>query len=100
MVEAGTIRALSKVMEVGAVESVLGLVAAALRCLTQVASPKEASLKDGVGAAGGGEGGGGGGGHDGGGESTALALILPFTLIRNAEDRLRQVHSNWGAKCH
>lgn len=42
MVEAGTIRALSKVMEVGAVESVLPLVAAALRCLTQVASPPEA----------------------------------------------------------
>lgn len=46
MVEAGTIRALSKVMEVGAVESVLPLVAAALRCLTQVASPPEAPPKD------------------------------------------------------
>lgn len=46
MVEAGTIRALSKVMEVGAVESVLPLVAAALRCLTQVASPAEAPPKD------------------------------------------------------
>ena len=46
MVEAGTIRALSKVMEVGAVESVLPLVAAALRCLTQVASLPEASPKD------------------------------------------------------
>lgn len=46
MVEAGTIRALSKVMEVGAVESVLPLVAAALRCLTQVASPTETPPKD------------------------------------------------------
>ncbi|CAM9447883.1 unnamed protein product, partial [Hapterophycus canaliculatus] len=46
MVEAGTIRALSKVLEVGAVESVLPLVAAALRCLTQVASPAEAPAKD------------------------------------------------------
>lgn len=46
MVEAGTIRALSKVMEVGAVESVLPLVAAALRCLTQVASPTETPAKD------------------------------------------------------
>lgn len=46
MVEAGTIRALSKVMEVGAVESVLPLVAAALRCLTQVASLPEAPPKD------------------------------------------------------
>lgn len=44
--EAGTIRALSKVLEVGAVESVLPLVAAALRCLTQVASPTEAPTKD------------------------------------------------------
>lgn len=46
MVEAGTIRALSKVLEVGAVESVLPLVAAALRCLTQVASPTEAPTRD------------------------------------------------------
>lgn len=46
MVEAGTIRALSKVMEVGAVESVLPVVAAALRCLTQVASPTETPPKD------------------------------------------------------
>lgn len=44
--EAGTIRALSKVMEVGAVESVLPLVAAALRCLTQVTSLAEAPPKD------------------------------------------------------
>lgn len=46
MVEAGTIQALSKVMEVGPVGSVLPLVAAALRCLTQVASPTEAPPKD------------------------------------------------------
>ena len=49
MVEAGTIGALSKVMEVGAMDSVLVLVAAALRCLTQVASPSEAKPKEGTG---------------------------------------------------
>ncbi|CAM9151716.1 unnamed protein product, partial [Ectocarpus sp. 13 AM-2016] len=46
MVEAGTIRALSKVMEVGATESVLPLVAAALRCLTQVPTRVETPAKD------------------------------------------------------
>lgn len=44
--EAGTIRALSKVMEVGATESVLPLVAAALRCLTQVPTRVETPAKD------------------------------------------------------
>lgn len=59
MVEAGTIGALSKVMEVGAMDSVLGLVAAALRCLTQVASPSEAQLKQGTGVTSDGEDAGG-----------------------------------------
>lgn len=55
MVEAGTIGALSKVMEVGAMDSVLSLVAAALRCLTQAALPSEAHRKEGTAAPGNGE---------------------------------------------
>lgn len=60
MVEAGTIGALSKVMEVGAMDSVLALVAAALRCLTQAALPAETQAKEGTGGVSGfGEGAGG-----------------------------------------
>ncbi|CAM9289078.1 unnamed protein product, partial [Laminaria digitata] len=60
MVEAGTIGALSKVMEVGAMDSVLALVAAALRCLTQAALPSETQAKEGTGGVSGfGEGAGG-----------------------------------------
>lgn len=56
--EAGTIRALSRVMEIGAMELVLSLVAAALRCLTQVTTPKGAWPKEGTAGASDGEDGG------------------------------------------
>lgn len=82
MVEAGTIRALSKVMEVGAVESVLPLVAAALRCLTQVASPPEAppkgseKEKDGIVMVPSGDGDDGAGARDGEGVATSFYFEL------------------------
>lgn len=79
MVEAGTIRALSKVMEIGSAEAILGLVAAALRCLTQVVSPKEASPKEGTGG-----GAGGGDGEDGGGRIGSGEQACRTTIKINA----------------
>lgn len=54
MVKAGTVLALSRVMEVGTTESVLGLIAATLRCLTRVAMPsrEEVSPQEASGAVG------------------------------------------------
>ena len=72
MLEAGTIGALSKVMEVGAMDSVLALVAAALRCLTQVASPSETRRKEGTGVTSYGE--------DTGGVQRSWGILLPLTV--------------------
>lgn len=87
MVEAGTIRALSKVMEIGSAESILGLVAAALRCLTQVASPKEASAVEGAGGGTGGDGGEDGGGRIGGSgkktrRNTTIKIIQVYIVVK------------------